>query len=1006
MARTSALKALLYFVILFSANAYGQAGKPVGQYEGAKKRWVDSVYASMHDTERIGQLFMVAAYSGGKDYNEEAVTKLVADRRVGGLIFMQGTPEAQAVQNNKYQAIAQVPLLIGMDAEWGLGMRLTGVKDMPRQVLIGATHDSMLAYRMGVAIAAQCRRLGVHINFAPVVDVNNNPANPIINARSFGEDKKWVTRLGLAYMYGLQNSGVIACAKHFPGHGDTEADSHNELPYISKSIAQLDTLELYPFRALIKAGLKSLMVAHLEVPALETEPHIPTTLSKNTITNLIKSQLKFNGLVFTDAMNMKGVTKYFQPGEADLRAILAGNDVILFSQDVSVAINKVMEAVANGQITQYEIEKRVKKILSVKYDMGLAHYRPVDTAHVTEDINKYTAMVRLMAANEGITLIRDRNSILDKLARTDIKIGYVGVNAWDSTELYKQLGKSIHNLNPMWMPKGSSPQQVKTIMDTVMSNDVSIVAIHNMSFYPGSSGNHGLDEKQVNFLKEMEDRKDVILVSMGNAYWLRNVCNIRSALIAYEDDSITENITAKILLRTEDARGTLPVTPCTGMVTEGRPVIVAKAEAPKTAQKLKSTEFTEDAGVVNPQALDKLNMFIQRSIVSGAFPGCRILASKNGVVFYNESFGYYEYDKKKRVEKNTIYDVASVTKVLSTTLAVMHLYETGKLNLDKTLGDYLSWTKGTDKAGLKIRNLLLHQAGLKSWIPFYKETLDENGQLRTDLYAAKPTGIFTTQVAKDLYIRSDYTDTIWSRILNSPLENKGRYVYSDLDYYFLAAVVQQITGKRIDAYVDEQFYKPMGLKYTTYNPLKKFKESDIAPTEEDKLFRKQLLRGYVHDQGAALLGGVAGHAGIFSTADDVAAIFQMLLNKGSYYGRKYFNKETVDYFTAYSSAISRRALGFDKPTADKDDAGPAGNRVSGYAFGHQGFTGTCVWADPATGVVFVFLSNRVNPSADNNAINKQSIRTIAQDYIYESLGLSIDHNRDDVYRKQKEKLTN
>lgn len=999
MTYPGAVRALLIFIISFSATAYGQNSR-FSNTETAKRRWVDSVYANLSDTERIGQLFMVAAYSGGKDYNEEAIRSLIMSRRIGGLIFMQGTPEAQAVQNNNYQAMAQVPLLVAMDAEWGLGMRLTGVKDFPRQSLIGATRDSVLAYRMGAAIAAQCKRLGVHIDFAPVVDVNNNPANPIINARSFGEDKKWVTRLGLAYMRGLQDNGVIACAKHFPGHGDTEVDSHEELPKINKSLKQLDTLELYPFRALINAGIKSVMVAHLEVPVLETELHIPTTLSRNTITNLLKTQMRFKGLVFTDAMNMKGVTKYFKAGEADVRAFIAGNDMLLFSQDVPTAITKIQEAMADGRVTAEQLEQSVKKILAAKYDVGLADFKPVNIYNVTEDLNKYTAAIRAVSASEGITLIRDRNNMLDKLVRKDLTFGYIGVNARDSSELYTQLKKSIPGMQALWMPKGSSVADANVMLDSVKHKDVTVVAIHNMSFYPGNSGNHGLDDRQVNFLKELESRKDVIIVSLGNAYWMRNICNIRSALIAYEDDSITENIASRVLLRKDDARGVLPVTPCEGMVTEGKPIMVAKAEPSKSIDKLKQTDFGEDAGVVNPAALDKLNMFIQRAIAEGAFPGCRILASKNGKVFYNESFGYYNPGKDKRVDTNTIYDVASVTKVMSTTLAVMRLYETGKLSLDKTIGDYLSWVKGTDKANLKIKNLLLHQAGLKSWIPFYKETLDEQGNQRSELYSNTAKAGFTIEVAKKLYLRNDYTDTIWNRILTSPLENTGRYVYSDLDYYFLAEIVKQVTGKRIDVYVNEQFYQPLGLKYTTYNPLKKFKESDIAPTENDLLFRKQHITGYVHDQGAALFGGVGGHAGVFSTAGEVAAIFQMLLNKGTYNGRKYFNKETVNYFTAYNSAISRRALGFDKPTGDKDDAGPAGNRSSGYTFGHQGFTGTCVWADPGTGVVFVFLSNRVNPSADNNAINKLSIRTVAQDYIYEALGLPINHDRPEVMKTQ------
>jgi len=995
-------------IILFQSGASAQRSKVAvsnadNTRELNKRRWVDSIYNSLTAEERVGQLFMVAAYSGSKNYNEPFITDLVAKHQVGGLIFMQGDPVAQATQTNKYQQMAQVPLLIGMDAEWGLGMRLTGVRDMPRAMLLGATRDSELVYRMGAAVAAQCRRLGVHIDFAPVVDVNNNPNNPIINARSFGEDKRQVARLGLAYMNGLQRNGIMACAKHFPGHGDTEADSHKDLPVISKSRTQLDTLELYPFRRLIGAGIKSVMVAHLEVPVFESEAHIPTTLSRNTITNVLKTQLGFKGLVFTDALDMKGVAKYFAPGEVDVRAFAAGNDVLLFSQNVPVAIQKIKAAIDSGAIAETQLEQSVKRILSAKYDAGLNNFTPISTTNIVEDINSMTGAIRLDAANKGVTLVRDRNNLLGKITAVDARVSYIGVNATGSV-LYNELSSVKPALMFNWMPKGSTGAAAARLRQSMEETDVTIVAVHNMTFYP-SGGDYGLDPQQMDFLRSLDSLNNVVYVLMGNPYLMKNFCNAGSAIVAYEDDSVLETIVAKVLLRQQAARGRLPVTPCAGIITmpEEAPAVPEKLAASMQANDLRKVDFPSDAGVVNPAALEKLSRFIQQNIVGSSFPGCRILAAKNGRVFYDEAFGYYDYTKQKGVELNTMYDIASMTKTTATTLAVMKLFEQGKIDINRTLGDYLKWTRGTDKSGLLIRDVLLHQAGLKSWIPFYKETLTPEGNLRNDLYAKEKNKDYRIPVAKDLYLRNDYPDTIWNQILASPLENKGRYVYSDLDFYFLAAVVEQVTGKQLDVYVDDQFYKPMGLRRITYNPLKKFKLSDIAPTENDIAFRKQLVHGYVHDPGAALFGGVAGHAGVFASAEDVAAIFQMLLNGGIYKGRRYFNETTVRMFTAYNSGISRRGLGFDKPSADKTDGGPAGNRVSGYAFGHQGFTGTCGWADPATGVVFVFLSNRVNPSGENNNINRQSVRTVAQDYIYEALGVPENKARPEVYKLQLHK---
>jgi beta-N-acetylhexosaminidase len=991
------LTGLIIFIHLFS---FAQGGKKIKVVVDKRQIWVDSIYNSLNTEERIGQLFMVAAYSGGKNYNEPLITELITKHQVGGLIFMQGDPVSQANQTNFYQGIAQVPLLLGMDAEWGLGMRLTGVRDFPRQMLLGATRDSMLVYRMGMAVADQFKRIGAHVNFAPVVDVNNNPNNPIINARSFGEDKKQVAKLGLAYMNGLQKNGVMACAKHFPGHGDTEADSHSDLPTIPKSMYQLDTLELYPFRKLINAGLKSMMIAHLNVPSLDTGIHVPTTLSRNTVTNLLRGKMGFSGLVFTDALDMKGVTKYYAPGDVELNAFLAGNDILLFSQDIPLAISKIKTALDSGVVAESELEGHVKKILAAKYDAGLNKPVNINTSNLLYDLNRYIDIIRDDAFTKGITLARDENKLLGKMTAGDARISYIGVNAENYTVLFNQLRNEMPDIRFNWLPKGSSDNTVQLINEGMEENDVNIVAVHNMTFYP-SGGDYGLSSQQMDFLKSLKDKKNVLYVLMGNPYLVKNFCEAGSVLVAYEDDSIAEKSISRILLRQSNAKGRLPVTPCPGMMNvPEEPVKPEVLSATMAVNDLTKVMFPTDAGVVNPAALTKLNQFIQKSIVEKAFPGCRVLAARNGKIFYDEAFGYFDYTKEKGVELNSIYDVASMTKLLATTIAVMKLSDQRKIDINRTLGHYLKWTRGTDKAGIVLKDLLLHQAGLKAWIPFYKQTLDSQGNLRRDLYATESKKDFNIPVAKNLFLNNNYPDTIWQTILKSPLDTKGKYVYSDLDYYFLAAVVEEVTNKQIDEYVTEQFYKPMGLKRISYNPLKKFKLADIVPTENDISFRKQVVQGYVHDPGAALFGGVAGHAGIFAQAEDAAAVYQMLLNGGVYKGKRYVSEATVKSWTSYKTNISRRGIGFDKPSADRNDGGPAGNRVSGYAFGHQGFTGTCGWADPATGVIFIFLSNRVHPSADNNNINRLSVRTVAQDYIYEALGIPVNKSRDELHRIQ------
>ena len=972
--------------------------------ENRKAGWVDSVYLMLTIEERIGQLFMAAAYSGGKDYNEPKITELILNHQVGGLIFMQGTPQSQAMLTNQFQQTSQVPLLIAMDAEWGLGMRLTGVKDFPRSMLLGATRDSQLVFKTGAAIAAQCNRIGVHVDFAPVIDVNSSPNNPVINARSFGEEKRQVTKLGLAYMYGLQQNGVMACAKHFPGHGDTETDSHQDLPTISKTMQQLDTLELFPFRRLVKEGVKSMMVAHLNVPALDTQTRIPTTLSYNTITGLLKNKMGFKGLVFTDALDMKGVAKYYEPGDLELKAFLAGNDVLLFSQNIPVSIGKIKAAIDSGLVAETVLETSVKKILAAKYEVGLTHFTPIDTTNIIKDLNKAIEPIRRETSLKGITLVRDQNHLMNKLTTSDSKVSYIGVNTAHATPLFEALRDAIPELRFDYLPKGSSVKDVERINEGMQANDVNIVAIHSMSFYP-YGGSYSLDSTQMDFLKSLDSAKNICYLIMGNPYLLKYFQDAGSVMVAYEDDSIGETVAASMLLKERMIKGKLPVIPSPAFFNQEEPDVEPEVLVQgKKAYTLQHVDNKEDAGVVNTKPLSELNAFIEKNIVDGSFPGCRILAAKNGKIFYDEAFGYLDYSKTIHVEKNTLYDLASMTKILATNLAVMKLYEQKKLDLNKTIGDYLSWTKQSNKAGLKIRDLLLHQAGLKAWIPFYKELLDEKGNPKPNYFSTTSKKNFEVPVAANLFLRNDYRDTIWQKILNSLLEIPDKFVYSDLDFYFLTAICETISKKPINEFVEENFYNPLRLKRITYKPLtKKFDKTEIAPTEKEVLFRKQTIQGFVHDPGAALFGGVAGHAGIFAQAEDVAVIFQMLLNGGSYKGKKLLNKETIAYFTAYQSADSRRGLGFDKPSADQSDGGPASNHCSGYTFGHQGFTGTCGWADPATGIVFVFLSNRVYPTADNNNINRYNIRTTAQDKIYEAFGIPVNKSRRELHRQQTQK---
>lgn len=521
-----------------------------------KRKWVDSVYATLKDEERIGQLFMVAAYSGGPNANQQHIESLVKKNQIGGVIFMQGTPEAQAKLTNRLQKMALVKLMVGMDAEWGLGMRLTGVKDYAKAMTLGATKDTALAYRMAGAIAAQCTRLGVHIDFAPVVDVNNNPKNPVINFRSFGDDKKWVSDLGIAYMNGLQDNGIMACAKHFPGHGDVTVDSHKDLPVISKSRAQLEETELYPFRKLFQAGVKSVMVAHLELPALDSQKNMPSTLSYAVVTQLLQKEMGFGGLIFTDALDMKALTNYYPDGETDLKAFIAGNDVLLFSQNVPLAIQKIQWAIKTGKVPEAELERRVKKILAAKYDLGLWRYSPIKEQAVTEDLNKDWDVLMPKIAQASITLVGDKSALLKRLQNPSGKFCYVNVNGPVKTELQMLLQKKYPGMTVQRLPNGPQPAPSKPLATDPF--DVVVVGIHAMSNYPGKNGYYGLDTAQVNTLKQLSKKTNVVFVIMGNPYLQQIIGPLRSTLVGYEDNMYSQSAMFKVLTGESKPSGSLP----------------------------------------------------------------------------------------------------------------------------------------------------------------------------------------------------------------------------------------------------------------------------------------------------------------------------------------------------------------------------------------------------------------------------------------------------------------
>jgi beta-glucosidase-like glycosyl hydrolase/CubicO group peptidase (beta-lactamase class C family) len=944
---------------------------------GAGKKWVDSLMQKLTPEQRMAQLFMVAAYSNkGKEHQDE-ITRLIKNQQIGGLIFMQGGPLREAKLTNAYQKISNVPLMISIDGEWGLSMRLDSTQSFPKQMTLGAIRNDSLVYRMGLEIARQCRRMGIHVNFAPVADVNNNPSNPVINMRSFGENKYNVTAKAFAYMKGLQDGNVLANAKHFPGHGDTDTDSHKALPIIKHNRERLDSIELYPFRELIAKGLGSMMVAHLYIPALDSTKNQPSTLSKKIITELLRDQMGFKGLIFTDALNMQGVAAANQPGIADVKALLAGNDVMLFSENVPLAIAEFKKAIEKGQITQEEIDRRCRKILEAKYWMGLHKRKEVTTKNLYDDLHTAEAeLIRRQLTEASLCVLENKNCIplrgLDSLRIAAIAIDGNVNNTFQKTLNQYALVKGFA------VDKDQLGAQQNALLEKLKPYNVVIVSVHNPK--NSMSKNAGVNAAVSQFVAALNKRTRVILCHFANPYALEKLSDaaIPKGLIqAFEDNKNSQDLSAQLIFGGIKANGQMPVN--AGKYKFGDGLQTADA------CRLKFT-IPEELGIQSAD-LDRVDSIARYAIRQKATPGCQLLIAKDGKVFYNKTFGFHTYAPTHPVEETDLYDIASITKVAASTVSIMKLVDEGFINVDKTVGDYIPAMNLTNKGQLRLRDLLAHQAGLPAWIPFYTKTVSSEAK-RRKYYRSERSDSFPLQVAENLYLRYDYPDSMLVQLAACEITTRNpEYKYSDLGYYFFKYIIEKHKQKSLAQYAHETFYGPLGMARTTFNPLTKFERDEIIPTENDKLFRKQLVHGYVHDQGAAMMGGVGGHAGLFSTATDLAALMQMILNYGTYGGDRYLSEAVIKEFTRcqFCENDNRRGLGFDKPEMNYGKTGPTCKCVSSLSFGHTGFTGTIAWADPDKKLIYIFLSNRVYPDAENKKINTLATRVEIQEAIYSLL---------------------
>ena len=935
----------------------------------AQQQWVDSTYAQLSFDEKIGQLFMVMAFSEQGKEHFDAISKNIDENKIGGVIFSLGGPLGQTDWLNRFQKKSKIPLLIGMDAEWGVAMRLDSVQAFPWNMTLGAIQDDKLVQAVGYRIGEQAKRLGIHINFAPSVDINTNPKNPIIGNRSFGEDKVNVAQKGIAFMNGMHEAGVLSSAKHFPGHGDTATDSHLGLPSINFSSERIDEVELYPFKKIIQAGVSSVMVAHLDIPALDAG--IPSSLSQKTVQVLLQDSLKFKGLVITDALNMKGASGISPKYGIDVAAFLAGNDILLIPNNVSTAIKKMKRAFKAKKFTEERLAVSVKKILKAKYLVGLNKYKPVSKENLSTDLNTIEDDYLIAKAMQAaVTVVQNKHNILPLSKEPTygyLKLGDDTGSTFKNSLLQKL---KIHRVD------ASLPND--KIIQALASYKKVIIGFHRSNASPWKASSFSKKEHQL--LTALTKDHSIILDVFVKPYALSSLGNldaIDGLVVSYQNSSIAQKASAEILLGERKASGRLPVSIATSYPVGTGITLVGPTEL--------GTGTPLEVGL-KPERLSRIDTLAQIAMDSLMTPGMQILVARHGKVVFNKSYGYHTYEKKRAVTNTDLYDLASLTKVLATLPLVMKEVDLDKLTLDTQLGTLNEAWNTSNKADISIQEMLSHYARLTPWIPFYKETLKANPlKLNKKFYRKRQSKRFPVVIADRFYGKNNLSKLISDQILASELRDTLEYKYSDIPYFFMKDLLEDRYQKSLETLAVNTFYKPLGLVRTGFNPNKNTPNQTVIPSEIDTYYRNQELKGEVHDMAAAMLGGVGGHAGLFSNASEVAILMQLFLQKGRYADKQYFSSATFDQFNQclYCDQGNRRGVGFDKPQIE--GRGSTCGCVPKSSFGHSGFTGTYAWADPEHELIYVFLSNRTYPSMDNNLLLKHDIRTRIQQYIYEAI---------------------
>lgn len=931
---------ILFCCLLFSCNTATQKHLINSK---SPNPWVEKTLAQMTLREKLGQMFIYHLDTNFKTDDDPAwqkIVSLVQTHHLGGVHLWRGEPYATVYLTNRLQKLAKIPLLITADLENGVA-RFNGTA-FPPNMAIAASGDPQLAYQMGLHTAREARSLGLNLIFAPVADVNNNPLNPIINTRSFGEDPEAVAQFVEAFIRGGHDGGGLTTAKHFPGHGDTAEDSHIELAYVPADSARLEQVELQPFRRAIAAGVDFIMTAHLNVRGVAMNPYDPATLSPEIMTGLLRERLGFDGVLITDAMRMWAVSRNYTDAFAAVQAVQAGVDILLVPENIPEMIAELEKRVQSGEIAMNRIDASVRRILQSKAKIRLEKQRLVNPDSLSSRLGTTAARnAAVNAAARAITLLKNEKNILPLSAADTGRVAVI--EFWDearlrsASPLARELERYLKNFETHLLTPESTPAQFAEILIAVRGARAQIWPVYTPL---RSWKNHiGLPEKLQPFADSLlATGVPAVVVSIGNPYIYSQVQNAAAYLATFGSGEILEIAAARGLVGAAEISGKSPIT-IPGYFARGAGIkLAANKAAPIAAPAMPNLHlragFPNEARM-NAVKLDSVRRLMQMAVRDSVFPGAVLLVARHGLIVLDEAFGNMGYNEFNRpMPLNAIFDMASVTKCVATTTACMLLYERGQLDLDAPAQKYLPEFTGAGKEKVTIRNLLTHSSGLMAYRRYFLEFRAPGEIIRT--------------------------------ILNEPLENPvgAKTVYSDLGIILMGKIVEKLAGQPLDVFCREQIFQPLKMHETFYNPPPPLL-ARIPPTEFD-LWRGRMVHGQVHDENAFALGGVSGHAGLFSTARDLAAFLFMLLNNGAYDGGRLLKPETIALFTSRQSVVSgsSRALGWDTP----DGKNSAGTLMSGRAFGHTGYTGTSVWTDPEKKLFVILLTNRVHPTRNNQKL--------------------------------------